>query len=285
MITIITGIPGAGKTAHLCYLLVQRMIEHGFEDYAKCVKEIKKLNAGGFDQLSPPPFKHVCYSDFDVKVNSNYHNYYIDGFKIGLPNPYFDTTFIPPYSNIFLDEAQRYYNSRMSKYLRDEVYGFYQLHRHNHYNIFMACQRLGNIDVNIRSIAERILVIDKIDVEENDWGMPINITWTIREFVSCDTAEAYMLARERKENLDIGKIVVESTNLSIFDFYNSHSMQPAFFEYNYDREFDYYTEEGYEFTKQGFADFNSNHYFIAPRGYWKNTDYDKAILKNLGAIA
>ncbi len=285
MITIITGVPGSGKTAHLCYLLVQRMIEYGFEDYSNCVREIRKLNNGGFNCLNPPPFRHTCYSDFKVRVNSRYQNYYIDGFKIGLPNPFFETMFIPPYSNIFLDEAQRYYNSRMSKYLREEVYGFYQLHRHNHYNIFMACQRLGNIDVNIRSIAEKILVIDSIDIKENDWGMPVNITWNLREFISCDTAESYMLARERKENVDIGKQIIISTDYCIFDFYNSHAMQPAFFEYNYDREFDYYTEHGYEFTKQGFADFNNTHYYIAPKGYWKNTDYDKQVLKNMGAIA
>lgn len=284
MITIIIGIPGSGKTAHECYLLVQQMIEKGRQDYVNCCKEIRKLNDGGFNRLSPPPFKHVCYSDFKVKVNSMYQSMYIDGFKIGMPNPYFETTFIPPYSTIFLDEAQRYYNSRMSKYLREEVYTFYQLHRHNHYNIFMNCQRVGNIDVNIRCLAERVLLIEKIDCHKNDWGIVDKITWTIREFSSCDTAEQFMLAKERQVYSNLGRVYDVSTNLNIFSFYNSHSMQPAFYEFNYDREFDYYTEDGYAFTLQGFVDFNSAHYYVAPKGYWKNIDYDKQILKNLGVV-
>lgn len=284
MITIITGVPGAGKTSYLCYLLVQRMVENGLEDYYNSTREINELNDGGFKQLSPPPFKHLCYSDFKVKVNSRFESYYIDGFQIGMPNPFFETAFIPPYSIIYLDEAQRYYNSRMSKYLREEVYMFYQFHRHNHYNIFMACQRLGNIDINIRGIAERILVIDKIDLKENDWGMVTKITWTIREFNSCDTAESYMLARERKDNVDLGKVFTETTDLCIFDYYDSHSMKPAFYEFNYNRPFDYYTEEGYQFTLESFAEFNSRHYYTAPKGYWKNAEYDKEVLKNLGAL-
>lgn len=283
MITILTGFPGAGKTSYLTYLVVQRMVENGLEDYYNCVREIKRLNDGGFN-LNPPPFKHLCFSDYKVSVNSRYESYYIEGFEIGMPNPFFKTVFIPPYSTIFLDEAQRYYNSRMSKYLREEVYQFYQFHRHNHYNIFMACQRLGNIDVNIRAIAERILVLEKIDLKENAWGMINQITWTIREFHSCDTAETYMLSREKGNNISLGEIYSVSTDLSIFDYYNSYSMKPAFYELNYNRQFDYYTDDGYEFTLDSFVNFNNSHYYTAPKGYWKNSEYDKEILKNIGAL-
>ncbi len=284
MITFITGIPGAGKTSHMVYLLVQKMIEDGLDDWRACKKEIGALNAGGFKNLEPPPQHHVCYSDFSCQFNRRFKSYFIDGFEIGLENPFFTTTFIPPYASIFLDEAQRYYDSRMSKYLREEVYQWYQLHRHNDYNIYMACQRLGNIDVNIRALGERFLVMEGIETKENSWGQITKIKWSMREFHSCDTAEAYMLARERNENKDLGEKKEIETELDIFDYYDSKSKKPVFYAGKTNRPFDYYMEEGYVFTLESFVNFNNEHYFTAPQGYWKNAEYDKMILKKKGLL-
>ncbi len=285
MITIISGVPGAGKTALLTYLLVMRMMEDGFNDWRNCKRELTALNDGGFNNLEPPPQRHMCFSDYKVKLNRRFESYYIDGFQIGMPNPFFETVFIPPYSTIFLDEAQRYYNSRMSKYLREEVYQWYQFHRHNDYNVYMACQRLANIDVNIRGIAERFIVIDDIDIKENSWGMVTKITWTVRIFHSCDTAESYMLAKERNENKDIGEVKQFTTDLCIFDYYDSKGMKPAFYSGNENRPFDYYTDDGYQFTLESFVKFNNTHFYVAPKGYWKNAKHDEEILKERGLIA
>ena len=133
MITIICGIPGAGKTSCLTYKLVERMCDYGLEDYFNLKHELVKLRQGGFSNVDLPTQKHLCFADYSVKVNNRLQVYYVDGFQIALDNPYFETQFIPPYSTIFLDEAQKYYDSRMSKYIREEVYRWYQLHRHNDY--------------------------------------------------------------------------------------------------------------------------------------------------------
>lgn len=283
MITIICGYPGVGKTALLTNFLAQRIIEYGFEDYRNCKRELSILSEGGLSFLEPPPQKHMCFSDYKFKLNKRIQSYYIDGFQIGMPNPFFKTVFIPPYSTIYLDEAQRYYDSRMSKYLREEVYRWYQIHRHNDYNVIMSCQRLGNIDLNIRGIAENFIVIDKIDVEENKYGLVTKITWITRQFHSCEVAESYLLAKERNENKDIGEEVIISTDLNVFDFYDSKSCKPAFYEGNYNKSFDYFTDEGYQFTLESFVNYNNTHYFIAPQGFWKNAKYDEKILSKLGA--
>ena len=282
MITIICGIPGAGKTSCLTYKLVERMCDYGIDDYLSLKRELVKLRQGGFPNVDLPPQKHLCFADYPVKVNNRLQVYYIDGFQIALENPYFETQFIPPYSTIFLDEAQKYYDSRMSKYFREEIYRWYQLHRHNDYNVFMACQRLGNIDLNIRSIAERFWVVDKIDVKENQYGIVEKVCWTIREFFSCDTAEEYMLAKEKNENKDIGKELIVETDLSIFDYYDSKGCRPAFYAGKYTKGFDYYTEDGYHFTLDSYVEFNNKHYFVAPHGYYKNAENDKKILQSLG---
>lgn len=282
MITIIIGIPGAGKTSLLSYKLVERMCDYGLDDYLSLKRELVKLKQGGFPNLDLPPQKHLCFADYPVRVNNRLKVYYVDGFQLALDNPYFETQFIPPYSTIFLDEAQKYYDSRMSRYIREEVYRWYQLHRHNDYNVFMACQRLGNIDLNIRSISERFWVVDKIDVKENEYGITEKITWTLREFFSCDTAENYMLAKEKNENKDIGKELIVETDLSIFDYYDSKGCRPAFYAGKYTKGFDYYTEDGYQFTLDSYVEFNNKHYFVAPHGYYKNAENDKKILQSLG---
>ena len=128
MITIICGEPGHGKTALMTYFAIQKMLYEGFEYYYNSTRRIDKLKAGGFTSLDLPKQRHTVYADYVIKSQfPASQSYYVDGFNIALPNPFFDTTFFFPYSQIFLDEAQKYYDSRMSKYLRECVYRFYQL--------------------------------------------------------------------------------------------------------------------------------------------------------------
>ena len=278
MITIIVGFPGAGKTAKLTHYIYEKILNDSFLDYRNSRREIETLSRGGFSNLIPPPQRHLCYCDYSVKIGRKFSTYYVDGFSIGIPNPFFKTTVFPPYSTIFLDEAQRYYNSRMSMYLREEVYIWYQLHRHNHYNIFMCCQRLGNIDVNIRALAEKIIVLDELKIEENKWGYVSKMQWKGRFFNSCDSAESYCLSRENGSIANIGQPFEEKTDICVFDFYDSFGHKPAFYNGVYNQGFDYYTEEGYQFTLDSFVEFNNVHYYVAPRGYWKNSTYDKQML-------
>lgn len=282
MVTIICGYPRAGKSAEATRMVVEKILNDSFEDYSNCKREILQLKAGGFTNLELPPQRHLCFTDYRVKINKRLQTYYVDGFKIGLPNPFFETTLFPPYSTIFLDEAQRYYDSRMSKYLRPEVYNWFQLHGQNHYNVVLVCQRLANIDVNIRALAERIIVVEKLDFKHDKFGRITKMTWTEREFSSPDTAESYQLAKEKSEICKLGKEVVNSTNLPIFNYYDSFGNRPAFYEGQYHKGFDYYTEQGYQFTLESFVEYNNNHYYTAPAGYWKNPEQDKKILAKYG---
>lgn len=284
MITIISGLPGKGKTSLLVKQALVQMLDYGTEDWLNCKLEVRKLVAGGFNNLLLPPMKHCVYADFPISYSRKLKSYYIDGFQIGLPNPFFQTMFIPPYSTIFLDEAQKYYDSRMSKYLREEVYRWYQLHRHNHYNVVMCCQRLANIDVNIRAIADRFLVVEDIEVKEDKYGCAESIKWKMREFTSCDTAENYQLSKDRKELCDLGKVIEDTTDLPVFDCYDSHGCKPVFYHMNMNRPFDYYTENGYQFSLESFVEFNNSHYFVAPRGYFKNTKYDEEVIKKMEVL-
>ena len=283
MITIISGFPGVGKTLFLTNLVAEQMINKGLEDYLNLKRELKQMSNGGM-VFNLPPQHHLVFSDYPVKINRHLHTYEISGFDIGLPNPFFKTKVIPPYSTIFLDEAQRYYDSRFSKYLREDVYRWFQLHRHNDYNIFMSCQRLANIDVNIRAIAENCIVIDSVEFKKNNYGQVKKIVWKMRKFHSCDSAETYMLAREKNKNSDIGEKFEVVSKLPITNFYNTKSCKPVFYNNKYTEGFDYFYDGDYVFTLDSFIEFNNKHYFVAPVGYLKNTKYDEKILKEQGGF-
>lgn len=282
MITIIVGKPGAGKTLFATNLVANKMLDSS-EDLWSYRHELKRLNAGGFTSLDMPPQRHLCYTDYSVKINKRLESYSVDGFKIGLPNPYFDTQFIAPYSTIVLDEAQRYFDSRNSKLLRPEVYNWFQLHRQNNYNIILVCQRLANIDVNIRALAERIIVIDELKMKEDKYGRIYSFTWKYKEFESSGVAEDYSEKKDNVEYAKFGKTIIEKSDLPLFEFYSSYSNKPAFYNGNEYKNFDFDIEARYMTSVESFADYNSLHSFTAPQGYWKSAEWDKKINKKMEA--
>ena len=269
---IIVGKPGAGKTLMLSYFQYLAMLD-GVGAYKRACREINNLNMLGFNDVQQPPLRHLCYSDYDFKINRKYKSYYIDGYQLALPNPYFETKYLPVGSYIFLDEAQRYYDSRYSMSLRPEVYRWFQLHRHNDYTIYMTAQRLANIDINIRSIAEKIIVIDELKLKQNEYGLVKKISWKYHEFESCDTAESYCLNIDigKKSNLGVQKKL--STNINVCQFYDTKSNKPVFYDVSYSKnnklDYNYEVNEGYDFSLDGVIDFNSKRKFSAPKGYYK----------------
>lgn len=280
MITIICGEPGQGKTALMSYFAYQKMVFEGYASWFESCRKIDLLIKGGFTNLKYLPQRHTVYTDYSLSGGfSGVKSYFVDGFSIALPNPFFKTAFFAPYSHIYLDEAQKYYDSRMSKYLRECVYRFYQLHRHNHLNITMTCQRLGNIDLNIRQIAGKIILVEKLDITKDAWGYIRNMSWTVKEFDSLSSAEAYI------EHGTISKTMITNKYEfagDIFQYYNSYGNEPAFYDGNYNRSYDCYTDEGYVATVESYMEYNHNHMYVAPTGYWKNETKDKEILKKVG---
>lgn len=280
-ITIIVGKPGAGKTALAVKFMVEKML-NSWEDIHLFKKELKKFRVGGFSYLGAPPQNHLCYSDTPIKINSKLKAYDTDGYKIGLPNPYFKTQLFPPYSTILLDEAQRYYDSRNSKSIRPEVYNFYQLHRQNHLNFIMTCQRLDNIDVNIRSLAEKIIVIDNLKIEFQ-LGVTKNLKWLVHEFESPDIASEYCSKKDKVISSELGgeKLTYKS-NFPLFKFYDSYINQRAFFDGMELKNFDFSFDNSLkDYSVTALNNYNLNHSFTAPEGYWKSADYDKKIMEKL----
>lgn len=202
MITIICGDPGAGKTALMTYFALDFL--HYDTDYTSCLSKIENFNARGFTLSTP---KHLVFTDWKVtcnpKANDEVQSYFCNGFYLGMPNNQHPTMFLPPYSKVFLSEAQRYYNSRNYASLSDFVSQLYEQHRHWGMQIFLDCQRSTLIDLNIRGIAARILYVEKLLHDIDCYGRIVSSTWKCRQFDSIYDFDNYL----QSSNRDLGKVV------------------------------------------------------------------------------
>ena len=110
-------------------------------DLKQCRKLLAPLLAGGFGYA--PPDDHLVFSDYTIQTHrGRVTNYECDGFYLGLAQDTHPTMFLPPASHVYLDEAQKYFNSREgASKLADFVSRFYELHGHYRLNITLTVQR------------------------------------------------------------------------------------------------------------------------------------------------
>lgn len=226
MITIISGAPGAGKSSINSYFLKKVYFEEGRTLLKNCRDKICELNKTRKTPLTLPEMPPI-FSDYKVKFRVGYDKffepYFINGYYFGLANERMDTQFIPPYSKIFLGEAQRYYNSRKSANFPDFVSRAYEMHRHYHLDIYMDVQRVWLIDANIRSLCRRFIEVQNSKNILNDVGDIIKTIWYCREFNTWAEYEDY---------LNTGAQTYSSTTYThdgnIFDCFDSFSYFDSF---------------------------------------------------------
>ena len=265
MITIIFGKPGSGKKALMTYFAVE-MLRKGKTIWKQSEKKIKQLNEGGFEKLSPPIQKHMVFADYLI-TTKKHRSYDVDGYRLGMIDEKFTTAFLPPYAQIFLDEAQKYYDSRMSSYLSDRVSRFYEMHRHNNYNITLVCQRLGLIDLNVRQNAENIYLIEDFKTKYDEFGRISECHWTCIQFSCCGDAERYY--DDPKTNSKLGKEVKFVCNENIFRHYNSFSCEPLFYKNKYSSVFDVDFSPVVNMDVDSVKEYTETHDYAVPTGYYK----------------
>lgn len=195
MITILSGAPGAGKSSLATYFLKQTYFEQGRTLLESCASKILELNKNRINALTLPDNPPI-FSDYKVKFLVGYDEffepYYINGYYFGLANERMSTQFLPPYSKVFLGEAQRYYNSRQSANFPDFVSRLYEMHRHYHMDIYMDVQRVMLIDPNIRALCRHFIEVQGMHNILNDVGDIIKTVWQCREFPNWTAYESYL---------------------------------------------------------------------------------------------
>jgi len=239
MITIIFAPPGYGKTCYLTHVLNEYAYNRERNRAMQCEVLNKKQN--GFKVTAP---QHCVSANYDCKFKkfgySPRVNRKINPYRLGYYNDFVKVHFNMPYEVIGIDEAQKYLNSRMSMYFPEWQSRWYEQHRHNNLEIFLATQRPMLIDVNIRELAQFVEII-KLVVKYNDMGQPNSLIWTIRKIENSQLFDKYMSSGRKDDTCYMEEEV--TANYNVFALYDSQSCKPKFYDGHFDQDFDYTSAE------------------------------------------
>ena len=234
MITIIFGVPRAGKTALMTHLLNTAMFDR---DRFRCMsKAIQYKNENGFTLSTP---RHCICANYDVVGRKfGYKPRYsrrINPFRLGYANDKVKTHFIEPYSVIGITEGQKYLNSRMSAFYPDWQSRWYEQHGHNDYDIYIDVQRPKLIDINIRELSKFIEIIEKKNKTDRN-GRVKSITWRVRCFDSSAELDEYFASGKKDKTTYTEQTITAKYN--VHDCYNSQMCKPKFYDGHINEDFD-----------------------------------------------
>lgn len=229
MITIIFGGNGKGKTSLMAYFLN----ESAFDDVRLCKAraELKKVNK--MFNLNIPEPKHFTYADGKDKYKfqkfgySSRYNIELFPRKLGIQSEAPEGTecqFILPYATLGIDEAQTYFPSRDGD-VQPHQFSFFEKHRHNNLNIYMATTRAKLIDVRIRDLAVGMYIKDRT-IKRNKYGTK-NITWTV-DYIDIGNWESYLNAPidEKSKYSEEKKFTCD---YDIYNIYDPESCKELFY--------------------------------------------------------
>jgi len=235
MITIIFGLPRAGKTALMTHFLSQAMFDR--ERCRNMAKEIESKVKNGFTLTAP---KHCVVSNYDIVGRkfgySKRYSRRINPFRLGYANDKVKTHFIEPYSIIGITEGQKYFNSRMSMYYPDWQSRWFEQHGHNNYDIYIDVQRPKLIDVNIRELSTFIEIISKSNKIDKETNKITQISWRVRRFNSSAELDEYFNSGKKDKETYTEETIIADYN--VHDCYNSQMCKPKFYDGHIHDDFD-----------------------------------------------
>jgi zona occludens toxin (predicted ATPase) len=127
--------------------------------------------------------------------------------------------YFPPYSKIFLEEAQRYYDSRQSATFPEFVSRAYEMHRHYGLDIYMDVQRVGLIDKNIRELCRNFIEVQSMQNQVDNMGYITQTVFKCREFKKWTDVNEYL-----NSGAETTYTETEYVNQgNIFDCFNSYN--------------------------------------------------------------
>lgn len=227
MITAICGLPGSGKSSLMCKLMKDIYFTQGRRLYLTTVGKINSINAKRKFPLTLPD-RVPIYSDYEVKFKVGYEKYYstyfLNGFYFGLKNSEVPIIPVVPYAKVFLSEVQRYYDSRKSKSLPDFVSRLFEMHRHNHYDIYLDLQRIGLLDLNIRDLSAQIIEVCEMNHEYNSQGGIVKTVWRCHVFDCWEDFDNYL---NHSSSTKSKNVYFEHVG-NIFNCYDSYSYESEF---------------------------------------------------------
>lgn len=273
MITIIFAPPRTGKTCFLTHMANITAFDHQRNRLMR--QEIQKKIESGFAALKTVP-SHCVAANFDITLRQfGYRPRFsrrINPYKLGFANPNVDTHFNIPYEAIFITEAQKYLNSRLSKNFPDWQSRWYEQHGHNNIDIWLDTQRPMLIDVNVRELSQFIEVV-KLDISYNNFGKPCRLTWQIRRIDNSSLFDRYMASGKSDKSCYTEDVIVADYN--VFACYDSQCCKPKFYAGHLDQDFDYEQARTTEDSYEGYVKFLKEFDDELPESYFTSKTDDK----------
>lgn len=249
MIVIIFAPPRTGKTCFMAHML--NISSFDYDRNKQMRKEIMRKQLSGFFKLTLPI--HCVSANFDLVFRkfgySKRYNRKINPYRLGFSNEYVQTHFNLPFEVIGITEAQKYLNSRMSRYFPDWQSRWYEQHGHNNINMWLDTQRPMLIDVNVRELAQFIEIV-KLDIKYDKNGKVKGLKWLIRKIENSSLFDRYMTSGKKDKDCYTEEVVVADYN--VFELYDSTSCKPKFYEGHMEEDFDYQESEPTEDSLEGY---------------------------------
>lgn len=267
MITIVFAPPRTGKTCFMTHVANTYAFDRKRNNAMQ--QELRQKIDSGFSAIKTIP-QHCVSANYDIVLRKFRYSprlsRRINPFRLGFANSYVSVHFNLPYEAIFIQEAQKYLNSRMSAYFPDWQSRWYEQHGHNNLDIWLDTQRPMLIDVNIRELAAFIEII-KLDIQYDRLGQPCRLQWLIRHIPNSQLFDRYMSSGKKDSDCYIEEVVTADYN--VFRCYDSRSCKPKFYSGHFDSDIDYAAAEPTEDSIDGYIKFLREFDDELPDNYYK----------------
>lgn len=230
-ILIIFAPPRTGKTCFMSYLASEAMYD--YDRTAAMRSEVMRLNyEEGFNLEIPP---NVVSANYDITgykyLCSEMKNRRINPYRLGIKElapPEAKLHLDIPYGVYFIQEGQRYLNSRRFNSFPDFQSRWYETLGHNYMNAVIDCQRPNLIDKNVRDLCTCFCEIKNLDILTNKFGDITGLRWEIRLIKNSFDLDLYLQSGGRDESYFTTEHITADYN--VFDIYDSFSCRARFYK-------------------------------------------------------
>lgn len=267
MITIIFAPPRTGKTCFMTHIANTYAFDRK-RNRAMQYELYNKINSG-FSNIVTIPI-HCSSANYDMIFKkfgySKRFSRRINPYRLGFANKYVKTHYNLPYEAIFITEAQKYLNSRMSMYFPEWQSRWYEQHGHNNLDIFLDTQRPMLIDVNIRELAQFIEII-KLTIHYDKQDKIIGMTWLIRKIENSSLFDKYMSSGKKDTECYTEEEITADYN--VFELYDSQSCKPKFYAGHFDEDIDYNQSKVADNSYSGYIKYLEENDDELPENYYQ----------------
>ncbi len=266
MITIVFAPPRYGKTCFITHMA--NLVAFDRQRNRAMQNELILKIRSGFTGIATIP-QHCVSANYDISLRKFGYTpracRRINPYRLGFSNNKVDVHFNIPYEAIFITEAQKYLNSRMSRFFPDWQSRWYEQHGHNNLDIWLDTQRPMLIDVNIRELAGFIEIV-YLNIRLNEYNRPCRLQWLIRHIDNAPLFDRYM-ASGKKDKSCYEESIVEA-NYNVFASYDSRSCKPKFYAGHFGEDIDYNLSEPTVETLDGYIKFLRQFDDELPTGFY-----------------